>query len=84
MAHMKQIITLADASDTYNFRPGMPIAFEFLPDGTLVRQSRFRAALHTIWRWLTSPIRQRHVVSAVDVNAGTVTIDYKPKWYRFL
>ncbi len=77
-------ITLADKRDVYNFRVGQPIVCRMTDDGQLVRLRGFRLLRHRLWRWLTKPFRVRFVVSAADVERGSITLREDRAWWRFL
>lgn len=85
-----QIVTLADARDTWSFDVGAPVEFEpvWRGDPPVIvayrRVSEWKLAAKTRWRRLTRPFRRVTVVTAVDREADTITVADEPRWWRFL
>lgn len=84
------IVTLADRRDAQHFAvgtetvlepvyygsPPMIIGYRKMPEWKMWAQRR--------WHRLTKFFRKRDVVSAVDVEAGTITLRRDHRWWRFL
>lgn len=76
-------IGLADSSDAFTFVSGQPI--KLLDSGAIVPMTRWdllRVRAIAAWEWLTR--RPRLVVSAVDTEAGRVTLtSQRWSWLRW-
>jgi len=66
----RPVITLANASDTYNFVCGTPL--RLTRDG--FRRETWRDRLRDRLRWWTRWFRPRMTVAAIDHKQGTITM----------
>lgn len=85
-----QIVTLADARETWHFVVGMPVEFALVWRGAppvivaYRRVPEWKLAAKSLWRRLTRPFRRVVVVTAVDHETGTITVADERRWWRFL
>ncbi len=81
-------MTLTDARDAYSFHVGMPVhTFVVGEHGGLVpatRRQRARLWIRDRWLGATRWFRPRTVISAVDRQAGSVSlVDERWSWRRW-
>ncbi len=73
--------TLADRLDSYNFHVGVPMRSS---DGVRWRRENWRDRLLDRARRYTRWFRPRTVTSAVDAEAGTITlVDQRWSWLKW-
>lgn len=75
-------ITLPTLADTYNFYVGMPVALTW-KNGQLVPMTKWARRWQRVKNILLRPFRRRLVVTAIDRDAGVITItDQSRFWER--
>lgn len=86
MNDSRETITLATATDTYNFRVGQPVTLVY-SDGQFrvaTRWERLRMRLGDSWRKWTRWWRPRTVCSEIDREAGSITMEMQRwSWRRW-
>lgn len=83
----RDVVTLPTVTDTWNFRIGQPIECVMMPSGGVrlaTRRERvWRRAIGAWLRW-TRWWRPRVVTSAVDTQAGSITLSTERwSWRRW-
>lgn len=74
----KTIVTLVSCADVYSFKKGDPVECVFGVDGQLLLATRWQTVkLRTVRKFsrLTRWFRPRTVVSAVNVQTGTISME---------
>ena len=75
-------ITLASIHDTYNFKIGMPIALT-RKSGQLVPMTKWERRFSRVKNFLLRPFRRKLTVTAIDRDAGRITVsDTSRFWQR--
>lgn len=77
MSDEREVVTLADAHDTWNFRVGDPVQMVWCSDGQLRRPTRWQRLTMAVgdWlRWRTRWFRPRTVCSEIDRAEGRIVM----------